>query len=217
MTMADLRRQLERQMLVSQVQQREVMGKLSVTEADERAYYKDHPGEFTSQPEVTLREILVQVPASDTNKGINVGAEEEAKAKAESARARIVAGADFVKVAAEVSDAPSKANGGLIGPVKRSELSPALQERLAKMTPGDLTEVMRTARGYHLVKLETSTEAVTQTFEEARSQIADKVFQGKRQAEFEKYLKRLRQQAIIEWKNEELKRLYEQRVQAQAG
>jgi parvulin-like peptidyl-prolyl isomerase len=216
MTMTDLRRQLERQMLVSQVQQREVMGKLSVTEADERAYYRDHAGEFTSQPTVSLREILVQVAPTDKSKGINVGAEDDAKEKAERARTRIAAGEDFAKVAAEMSDAPSKANGGLVGPINRSELAPALQERLAKMAPGDLTDVMRTQRGYHLVRLETSSEAVTQSFEDVRAQISDKVFQLKRQAEFEKYLKRLRQQAIIEWKNDDLKKLYEQRVNTPA-
>ena len=47
-------------------------------------------------------------------------------------RARILAGEDFAKVAAEVSAAPSKANGGLIGPINLAEVSPSLQELIGR-------------------------------------------------------------------------------------
>ena len=73
--------------------------------------------------------------------------------------ARLKAGEDFAKVAGEVSASASKANGGLIGPIAASELSPDLQKTLQGMKPGDITEPLRAAKGYQILKLETSKQA----------------------------------------------------------
>ena len=83
MTMADLRHQLERTMMVQQVQQTEVMQKLQVTDTEMKAYYDAHKNEFGTVPSVTLREITINVPV--TSQGINVAADDAAKAKAEEA------------------------------------------------------------------------------------------------------------------------------------
>jgi peptidyl-prolyl cis-trans isomerase SurA len=155
MTMTDLRRALERQMLASEAQRRDVMDKISVTEAEARTYYDAHKQDFTTPSEVTIREILIDVPVSD--RGVNVAQDDEAKTEAEDVRKRLLAGEPFPRLAAEHSDAASKANGGLIGPIKRDELAEALQERLDKMKVGDVTEVLRTQRGYQILKLESRT------------------------------------------------------------
>jgi peptidyl-prolyl cis-trans isomerase SurA len=208
LTMEELRRSLERQMLVSRVQQTEILGKISVTEAEERAYYEKHADEFTAPSNVTLREILVSTEAAQTDQGLNVGLDDDARKEAEDARARILAGADFATVAAEVSDAPSKANGGLIGPIGRAELSKALQDAIAPLQVGEVSAILRTPRGYHFVKLENATPPTVQPFEQARSAIASKLAAEKRQHEFQEYLKKLRAQALIEWKNDELRQAY---------
>lgn len=208
MTMADLRRALERQMLASEAQRRDVVDKISVTEAEAKTYYEAHSGEFTTPSEVTLREILVEVPV--TEKGINVAQDDAAKAEAEDVRKRLLAGEPFPRLAAEFSDAPSKANGGLIGPIRQTELADALQQQLNKMKVGDLTDVIRTARGYQILKLESRTETRVRTFEDARSDISNKVGSDKMSAERLKYLERLRGQATITWRNEELRKAYEQ-------
>lgn len=208
MTMTDLRRALERQMLASEAQRRDVVDKISVTEAEAHAYYDAHKEEFTTPSEVTLREILVEVPV--TEKGVNVAQDDEAKAEAEDVRKRLLAGEPFPRLAAEFSDAPSKANGGLIGPILQNELADALQQQLTQLKVGDLTEAIRTARGYQILKLETRTETKIRTFEEARADISNKVGSEKMAAERLKYLERLRSQATITWRNEELRRAYDQ-------
>jgi peptidyl-prolyl cis-trans isomerase SurA len=219
LTLADLRKSIERQMLMSRVQQVEVYGKIAVSEEEARAYYAAHPEQFTTPSVVTLREILVSVPETSEagEKGVNVGLDEAAKEKAEAARARVAGGADFAAVAAEVSDAPSKANGGLIGPVNRSEMAPDLQKMLETLKVGEVGPVVRTPQGYLILKLETSTPVITRSFEDARGDIGDRVAEQKQRVEFEKYLAKLRGQAIIEWKNEELKKAYEQRLAARAA
>ena len=83
------------------------------------------------------------------------------------------------------------------------------------MKPGDVTEPLRSQRGYQLLKLESSTGAQTMPFEQAREQIGDRVFTDKRQVEFQKYLEKLRSEAIIEWKNPEIRKAYEEGVASQ--
>jgi peptidyl-prolyl cis-trans isomerase SurA len=216
MTMADLRRSLERSMIVQRVQQNEVIGKIGVSEDEARVYYDSHRHEFTTLPTVTLREILVAVPTDA--RGVNVGAEEAARQKGEELRARVATGGEaFDKVASEASDAPSKANAGLIGPIGVNDLSPDLRKIIEGLKPGDVSEVIRTARGFQVLKLESSTPIEVMPFDQAREQIGDRVFTDKRKGEFQKYLEKLRNQAIIEWKNEDIKRAFEEGLKQQTA
>jgi len=214
MTMIDLRRNLEKQMIVTRVQQNEVFGRVGVSEEEARKYYDSHLNEFTTPRTIMLREILVSVPTS--GRGINVGQDEEMQEKADKIRQRLVAGESFDKLVAEASDAPSKANAGLIGPLNMNDLSPDLQKLIESMKAGDLSPVVRNSRGYQILKLESSTPTETMPFDQARQQISDRVVTGKRSEEFTKYLAKLRSQAIIEWKNDEVKKAFEQGVAQQA-
>ena len=214
MTLDDLRRQVERQFMVAQVQREEVGSKLSITEEEARQYYLNHPAEFTRGANVTLREILVEIPTTN-QKGqaaINVAQDDEARVRAIGIRQRIVAGEDFGKVAGEVSSAASKANGGLIGPIDVSELSEALQKMVKTMKPGEVTPPLRTNRGYQILKLEVVKESTLQPFDSVRDVVAERVHAERQRQEVRKFLTRVRGQAIIEWKNEELKKSYERLI-----
>ena len=222
MTMDDLRKNFERQVTIYRVQQDEVGSKLQITEEEARQYYLMHQQEFVDPSTVTLREIFLEVPTTNQagQAGVNVAQADEIEAKATAIRARIVGGEDFAKVAAEVSSAASKSNGGLIGPIAVKELSPALQQLLQKMKPGEVTQPIRAAKGVQLLKLETITAPATRAFENVRDLVADKVYGERQQAEVRKFMERVRGQALIVWKNEELKKAYEQQVknaQSSAG
>jgi peptidyl-prolyl cis-trans isomerase SurA len=208
LTVADLRRNIERSMMINQVQSSEVTQKLSATDEEAREYFEAHRSEFTTPSEVMLREILIEVPASD--RGINVAQDEEAKAKAEDIRQRLLKGEPFARLAAEVSSSPSKANGGLIGPIHMDELAPQLQQLLGKLKVGEIAEVIRTTRGYQILKLESRTDVKSRTFEDARNDIGRRVIEGKSRAAMQKYLDQLRAQADIKWRNAELQRAYDQ-------
>ncbi len=210
LTLAELRKSLEKQMLIARVQQAEVTGKIGITEEEARKYHAEHVNEFTRPGQVTIREILIAVP--DDGNAINVGQDEEAKAKAEAAHKRIVDGESFEQVAADVSTSPSRANGGLIGPLNPAELTPEFQELLKSLKPGDVSEVRRVQNGYQIIKLESQTPDEVLTAEQARDRIADAIFDQKRGVELRKYLAKLRANAIIEWKNEEIRKAWESRV-----
>lgn len=218
MTIDDLRRNVERQFLITRVQQDEVGSKLSITEEEARQYYQQHRNEFVEPATVTLREILIEAPATTQGgeEGVNVGAMDEAEKEANAVRARVLAGEDFAKVASEVSDAPSKANGGLIGPFNLNDVSDSLRKTIEGMKPGDITQPIRTARGFQILKLETKTESRVQPFEAVRDLVADRVYGARQQSEMKKFLVRARSRALIEWKNQDLQKLYEQQLAVEA-
>jgi parvulin-like peptidyl-prolyl isomerase len=207
MTLADLRRNIERQMIVSQVQQNQVSGKIAVSDEESRRYYDAHSTEFTSPRTITLREVFVATPGD--GKTLNVGADEAARAKATTIRERAMKGESFEKLAADLSDSPSKANAGLIGPLSLTDLTPELRKLIEAMKVGDISELLQSTRGYQILKLESSTPVTIVPFEEAREKISERVYSEKRQLEFEKFLERLRSEAIIEWKNQDIKKAYD--------
>ena len=214
MTMADLRKNLERTVIAQRVQQAEVFGRVAVTDEEAHKYYDAHVNEFTTPSSVMLREILVNVPADA--RGINAGADDAGKARAEEIRVRIVGGEAFEKIAADVSDSVSKANGGLIGPLNMNDLSADFRKIVESLKAGEVTQVIRTQRGYQLLKLESATPTKVLEFDKARDQISDRVFTDKRRDEYQKYLTKLRTQAIIDWRNADVKKAYEEGLVQQA-
>jgi parvulin-like peptidyl-prolyl isomerase len=203
MTMTDLRHNLERNMIRQKVEQNEVLSKIGITESESRAYYAAHLQDFTTPQTVTLREILVAVAS--------VAGEPAAQARAAEIRKRVTTGGEnFEKVVTDMSDSPSKANGGLIGPISLQDVSPDLRKSIEAMKQGDISPVIRNARGFQVLKLETLSQSQTTPFDAAHDKISDAVFAEKRKGETLKYLDKLRTQAIIEWKNQELKKAFEE-------
>ena len=216
MTFEEFTKGLEVQYIITRLQQQEIMPRVQLTDEESREYYRTHTKEFEKPATITIRDIFITVPTTTQNGQtvMNVSADDETAKKASDIRARALKGEDFSKLVAEVSDSPSKANGGLIGPINVSELAPQVRELLDKMKPGDVSDPIRTPNGYQLIKLETRIDAAPEAFEAVRDQIADKVGSSRLDGEQKKYIEKLRGQALIEWKNEDLKKMYEQKMAA---
>jgi len=208
LTMSDLRRQMENQMLVSQVQQIEILSRVAITDVEAREYYDTHAEEFTQPATATLRQFLI--PVAETPEGVSVAVDEEARVVAETTVARLRNGEDFAAVAAELSGSPEESAGGLIGPLPVSEFQDAIQELIGSLDVGGIADPRRTPQGYQIVRLEARTEPVVLPFDDVRDDISNNVFNDRRLNEFERYLDQLRSEAVIEWKNDELRQIYEQ-------
>ncbi len=211
MTLADLRQNFEKTHLMRSVQQNEIMPAMQLTEEEKKQFYQANLKDYMKPSTVTIRELFVEVPV--VTKGgqpaVSVGVEDEAKAKIDAARERIVKGEDFAKVVGEVSDAGSKANGGLISGVLVNDLSPALADMLNKLKPGEVSEVLRTAKGFNLFKLEARVESTPEPYDKVRDQIAQRIYEMRMDVETKKFLDKLRIQANIEWKDEGYRLMYE--------
>jgi len=211
MTMADLRVSIERSFLKGETERRELARNMTLTEDEARQYYNAHTSEFMQPATVTLREIVVSVPAETIAGAVsfNVSADETAKKKITALRDRALKGEDFVKLVAEASEAGSKDTGGIIGPVNTEDLSTALSDLLAKMQPGDITEPLRIKTGYQIIKLDTRSASTPEPFEKSRNKIHQKILESRLDVERAKMLEKLRGQAVIEWKDDALKKMYE--------
>ncbi len=212
-----LRKAFEKQMLINRVQQQDVFSRISISEEESRAYFDAHQAEFLTNESVTLRELFVRAAPTVAAEGPSAtqAAMAAARAKIDAIRLRVLK-EDFGTVAGEVSDAASKANGGLIGPLGVDELNPDIQKVLGTLKVGQVSEPLDAGNGFRLLKLDVRVPKKQATFEEARDAIAEKVFQQRRAGEVLKYLERLRAQAIIEWKSASLKAAFDAGV-AEAG
>jgi peptidyl-prolyl cis-trans isomerase SurA len=215
LTLQELRQNFERSYLMRAVQQQEIAPAMSITDEEKRQYYSAHTDEFRTQATVTIRELLVLVPVSP--QGINVAADEAAKAKIETARERANKGEDFAKIVAELSDSGSKANGGLISGVVVEELLPAVAAAVGKLKPGEISETLRNEKGYVIFKLEARTEAEPLPLEKVRDAITQRIYETRLDGETKKFLDKLRAQALIEWKDDGYKQMYEKARSAKAG
>ena len=131
MTVEDLRKNVEKQFMVDQVQRDEVGSKLSITEEEARQYYLAHKNDFAEPATVTLREILIEVPTTTQGRpgGDERGEQDEAEAEGgDAARARCWPARISARSRRKSPLAPSKANGGLIGPINLAEVSRSLQQ-----------------------------------------------------------------------------------------
>ena len=207
MTLSQLREVMERQMLVGQVQQVEILGRVSITDTEAREYYDTHLEEFSAPATVTLREILTAAPQGGS---LSVAGDDSARAAAEAARARVLAGEDFGEVASEVSDAASKENGGLIGPIELADLAESVRQRIEGLEVGAASAVERTTAGYQILKLESLTQPGPAPFDDVREGILSSVFNERRLRALDEYLNTLRDEAIIEWVDQGLKGLYDE-------
>ncbi len=217
MSMEDLRAQFEKQYLREAVRNNEINNRLTITEEEARQYYRANPDQFMTPALMTLREVFIAVPTETVSGQLSfsAAADEAAQAKMTTIRERAAKGEDFTTLVTEFSESASKANGGLIGPINLAELADELRKRLEPLKAGDIDQPIRTPKGYQLLKVESRSDSTVEPFDKVRNEIGNRVI-ASRSAELEEaYLKGMRGQAIIEWKDEELKKLYEQHMAQQ--
>jgi parvulin-like peptidyl-prolyl isomerase len=160
---------MKEQLLASEVANAEQQ---SVDDAAIKKYYDEHPAEFE---QVKARHILIRsgVPAS-TQPGAKPVTDEEAKAKIEAVRKRIVDGKeDFAKVAKEVSDDKhSGEEGGELGTFGHGMMVPQFEQAAFALKPGEISQPVKTQFGYHLIEVEEKTK---QPFDQVKDELKQKL------------------------------------------
>lgn len=132
------------------------------------------------QPDVSVRarHILIRVNANDPQ-----ATKDSARALAESLRKRAVAGEDFAKLAEKYSEDPGSAkNGGDLGFFQRGQMVGPFEDAAFQLKPGEISDVVETPFGYHVIKLE---ERRTPKFEDNEAHFREQLVQ-KRVGEAEK-------------------------------
>jgi parvulin-like peptidyl-prolyl isomerase len=155
-----------------------VLGKISIPEEDVKKYYDSHKDEFKTPEMVRVRHILIRVDESATEKD-----KKAAKKKAEGILKKIKSGADFAKLAAEVSEDPgSKQNGGELGFFPRGRMVKSFEDAAFALKTGEVSGLVKTRYGYHIIKLEEKKAAGIQPFEDVKESIRQKLTQDQSKA-----------------------------------
>ncbi len=163
------------------------------TDEDGLSYYRRHPEEFTSPERVRIRHILVR-PKSGNDEDKAIG-----RARVWGLRRRIEGGEDFAAVARECSECESgQRSGGELGWIRRGSGTTAFDEALFKLEEGELSDVLETGMGFHLVQSLEHCEEQTTEFAEARERILDLIRHSRRGHRIAEHVDALRAQAVIE-------------------
>jgi parvulin-like peptidyl-prolyl isomerase len=150
----------------------DMLKKVAVDEASARKYYEEHKNEWE---EASARHILIKfkgspVPAREGKPELS---EEQALAKAQEIRKKLVAGADFAALAKEESDdTGSGSNGGDLGSFKRNSMVPEFEKVAFSQPVGEVSEPIKTQFGYHLIRVD---KRDSSSFESVRSQIEERM------------------------------------------
>ena len=143
------RENLRDQMLSERVREREVQGRIRITDGDIDKYLEERQAALQGRAQLNIAQILVPVP-----EGSSLAVVAERKARADAALARIKAGEDFAKVAREVSEDANKSRGGEIGLRAADKLPDVFVEAVKGLKDGEVRpEPLRSEAGFHVLKL----------------------------------------------------------------
>ena len=151
--------------LLKQYAMKKLLDGIDADDTEIQDYYEQHTSSFSSPERATANHILV-----DTL--------EEAEKIAE----EIKNGLDFKEAAQKYSSCPSSSQGGALGQFTRGQMVPEFEEATFSMTPGSISEPVKTQFGYHLIQLESLTPAGTMPFESVKEQAKEQLLLVKRQA-----------------------------------
>lgn len=157
------------------------------SDEDVAKFYEEHDADFTTPEQVRASHILVTVKkdASDEDKAA-------AKAKIEGLLAQIKEGADFAELATANSDCPSKAQGGDLGFFGKGQMVKPFEEAAFALADGDISEIVETQFGFHIIKKTGAKKAGKTPLEEVKENIA-RFIENRRKSEIvEKYISNLR-------------------------
>jgi peptidyl-prolyl cis-trans isomerase D len=154
----------------------DIAATVELTEEDLRAAYEEELERFQTTEERRARHILIEV--ADDN-------EDAARAAAEAAATRVKNGEDFAAVAAEVSaDAGTKAQGGDLGWITRGMLVGPFEDALFALQVGEVSEVVRTEFGFHIIRLDELRAGEVQPFEAVREELASETSTRRAETQF---------------------------------
>lgn len=184
---------MSEQLAVQKLLDEETKSAATVTDEDLKKFYDENPEQFKKPELASARHILIKSEATDDAK-----TKEAAKKKAEGIRERLVKGEDFAKVATETTDDPgSKAKGGLYEDIPRGMMVKPFEDAVFSQKIGDVGPLVETQFGFHIVKVETRTEAGGVKLDEVKERLRNFLENQKRQGAAMKYVKGLREAAKV--------------------
>lgn len=158
-------------------------GKIDVTDAEIKTYYDTHQDEFATPKQI--RASHIQLDGGD-------------RSLAESLLSQLKNGADFATLAkARTTDKTSAAQGGDLGYFQSGDLEPPFEKAAFALQPGQLSNIVETSYGLHIIKVTDRKAATKQTLDQARDKIKTKLIERKKAEVRKSYVASLRKNANL--------------------
>ncbi len=172
---------------------REIKSKIVIEDEVLREYYKKNQQKFTDPLEVKLQQIFFPVPEHASQEE-TAAVEKEARPILERARK----GEDFAELARKFSKGPEAGEGGLLGYFKHQELMPELEEAGFKLRPGEVSDLVRSPAGFHILRVLERKGGEPRPFAEVQFKIREELSEAEAQRKFDQWMKELKSKAYIE-------------------
>lgn len=187
------RRLRRRQLAVERLLARRVAPDVVISEDEIRRYYEAHRQRFQVPEAVRVRHILIRRTVDGAKDG---GA--SAQRRITRIRAQLEAGADFVALAERHSEEPAGAQGGDLGYIQRGQMLPPLDQAAFALAIGEISPVVTTAIGFHVLMVTDRRQATTKPLEAARADIRTTLRQAAYDRAVSAYIRTLRAKADIQ-------------------
>lgn len=180
------------QLILMRVVDQHIRGNITVGDSEIKRYYQEHRERFAFPEEYQLSQIIVTPRSSD---GLA-----EALAKARRAMDDLKRGEKFEDVALQYSDGANSMQGGRLGLVRQGELWPVLEQAVARLVPGGISDIIESPEGVHIIRLDDRKPKRFRPYEDVRREIQELVYQQKSADMYESWLADLKNKAYIEIK-----------------
>jgi peptidyl-prolyl cis-trans isomerase C len=189
----EVKSQIERGLAIDEFITGHFVEKVTISDNEIRAYYESHPESFKQPELIWASHILISV---DTQ--ANQSERSSARKKIEDIQQKLRNGEDFAALARNVSQCPSSAKGGDLGYFSRGQMLKPFEDAAFALMPGEVSDVVETKFGYHLIKVFEKKPKTTLTFEGVREELGRYLTQEKVQKEVSLYVQKLKENATIE-------------------
>ncbi len=188
----NIARKIREQLTLMRVVDREVRGLIMVAESDMKRYYQEHLDRFAYPEEYQLSQILIKPRTPDE---LSI-----ARGRADALLATLKQNEPFEELALRFSDGPGASRGGRLGLVRQGELIPTLEQALTSLQVGDITGIIETTEGLHIVRIDDKKPRQYRPFEQVKAEIQSLVFQQKTEDQYQIWMADLKNKAYIEIK-----------------
>jgi peptidyl-prolyl cis-trans isomerase C len=192
-TESELKNQIKRQMTIQQFVVDKFVKPASVSAEEIKSYYTQNEKAFHTPEQVRASHILIKVESGAEDKK-----KVEAKKQIQEIQTKIKNGEDFAALAEKFSQCPSKSNGGDLGYFERGKMVKPFEDAAFQLKVGEVSDVVSTDFGYHLIKVTDKKSEGTVSLEKATPNIENFLKQQKAQQEVTAFLQKQKETSKVE-------------------
>ncbi|RLB27217.1 MAG: peptidylprolyl isomerase [Deltaproteobacteria bacterium] len=192
-TESGVRSQLKRAIAIDRFIEQELKSKMQISDKEVRDFYDSHSDLFRRPSQVRASHILVKLSANPTKEE-----KDRAMKKVKEIQEKIRNGADFAELAKKYSDGPSAKRGGDLGYFSKGQMVKPFEDAAFALDKGQVSDVVQTIFGYHLIKVTDKRPETSMPFEEVKDRLKNYLVDQKLKKMVQDYAENLKKKAKVE-------------------